>query len=831
MILKTDRFLSLTTIVICTLLVLGIGGAVSPAFAVSEVTINNGLPVTNYRQVSLIIVPPAGSATMSLRNEAGTWSTEEAVTPLTPVTKPWTLSAPDGDKTVSVQFRTSSAADNGTFSDTIKLDYIIDTGFYYPKGSTNFANGDLPGLNKTAGRAVAVQADQKLVVVGTFDKGNGDSQLAIIRYNTDGSYDNTFGGGSGKVLYGKINRAGSGGCVAIQPDGKIVVVGTEEISPGKTGLWLLRLTSTGEPDPAFNTALGAGSYIILGGLGLNTGNAVAIQRGTLPDHSDDKIVVVGTYDKGGANGTFPWVLRFDMAGNPDSGWGGYNGIVMNVAAGAHAGNAVAIQPGTLPGQSDDKIVITGTYDQGAGNSSVWVLQLTNSGQLDTTFGRPTTGNPSIKLGYDTFGYPGKHSGNGVAINPTTGKISVVGTYGWSSADTDVWLLQLNSDGTLDSTFNPTGTGNAPLLGTVALGGTGADTGRSVVIDALGRTLVVGTYDNGSPNTSLLVQRITSAGTYDTTFNRGNQAYSFGIPGKFEGWGVALQADGKIAVTGMGDGISDNHIGTSSILTLRLYASTWPLAITTVGSGTVDASLGDIAWVGSTGSGTYLPGTLVQLTAVPVGGATFTGWSGDCTGSGACSVTMDGARNVTANYTLTYALNASVTGVGTVTSAPGTISCNSVSGLGCSDSFLAGTPVTLTATPTWYTLSGFWSGGSCSGSIATPCTVTLNQVRTVNATFISNLNARCVGWGDYPTLLQAYSMAYESGAAATIQAKDSAQVVFQEAPLNFNLPVTVTLQGGKGSDFSAAAVGFTSVIGPLNISSGRLNASYLKVKHP
>ena len=48
-------------------------------------------------------------------------------------------------------------------------------------------------------------------------------------------------------------------------------------------------------------------------------------------------------------------------------------------------------------------------------------------------------------------------------------------------------------------------------------------------------------------------------------------------------------------------------------------------------------------------------------------------------------------------------------------------------------------------------------------------------------------------------------------------------------LLFNKPVIITLQGGKGSDFSAAPVGFTSVSGSLKISNGRLNADHLKIK--
>jgi uncharacterized delta-60 repeat protein len=77
-------------------------------------------------------------------------------------------------------------------------------------------NGD------TRGQKVAIQSDGKAVVVGYHKNANYD--FALIRYNTDGSMDSTFGG-DGLVtssLYGSDDYAYA---VAIQPDGKIVAAG------------------------------------------------------------------------------------------------------------------------------------------------------------------------------------------------------------------------------------------------------------------------------------------------------------------------------------------------------------------------------------------------------------------------------------------------------------------------------------------------------------------------------------------------------------------------------------------------------------------------------
>ena len=133
--------------------------------------------------------------------------------------------------------------------------------------------------------------------------------------------------------------------------------------------------------------------------------------------------------------------------------------------------------------------------------------------------------------------------------------------------------------------------------------------------------------------------------------------------------------------------------------------------------------------GATGcSGSYPNGTSVTLTATPATGHTFTGWSGACTGTGTCQVTMNQARNVTASFaappfTLTVAGGGA--GNGSVTSQTGltpAINCNITAGAagatGCSGTYAGGTAVTLTASPaSGHTFTG-WSG-ACTGTGTVP----------------------------------------------------------------------------------------------------------------
>ncbi|MBK1700588.1 DUF1566 domain-containing protein [Thiococcus pfennigii] len=164
------------------------------------------------------------------------------------------------------------------------------------------------------------------------------------------------------------------------------------------------------------------------------------------------------------------------------------------------------------------------------------------------------------------------------------------------------------------------------------------------------------------------------------------------------------------------------------------SSTYLLYVAKVGlgTGTVTSFPGGIR-CGTDCSEAYAAGTNVTLTATPTAGHSFAGWSGDCSGTGSCVVAMTAAKGVTAtftapptNYTLTVAKAG--TGTGTVTSNPAGIDCGS----DCSQGYVSGTVVTLTATPDSGSTFDGWSG-ACSGGLTT-CPVTMTAAKSVTATF-------------------------------------------------------------------------------------------------
>jgi uncharacterized repeat protein (TIGR02543 family) len=150
-----------------------------------------------------------------------------------------------------------------------------------------------------------------------------------------------------------------------------------------------------------------------------------------------------------------------------------------------------------------------------------------------------------------------------------------------------------------------------------------------------------------------------------------------------------------------------------------------------GAGAVGSSPAGIS-CGSTCMAMFSYGTDVTLTATPQTGSTFTGWSGACSGTTPCVVTMDQARSAVATFTLNtysllYGITAGSTGDGTVDVNPaGTPNCGS----GCA-SYGHGTNVTVTATPAVGSKFDGWTG--CTSSTAS-CSVAMTQARSVTARF-------------------------------------------------------------------------------------------------
>src|SRR4051812_25129339 len=136
------------------------------------------------------------------------------------------------------------------------------------------------------------------------------------------------------------------------------------------------------------------------------------------------------------------------------------------------------------------------------------------------------------------------------------------------------------------------------------------------------------------------------------------------------------------------------------------------------------------------------GSSVVLTAAPRAGSTFVGWSGACSGSGTCAVTVDQARPVSALFTHTTAsVAAAHSGPGTVLSAPAGIVC----GATCTAEFAQGMQVALSAAPDANAVFTGWSGactgtGTCIVAAGSGAVATANFARPQHLISVSSTGA-------------------------------------------------------------------------------------------
>lgn len=125
---------------------------------------------------------------------------------------------------------------------------------------------------------------------------------------------------------------------------------------------------------------------------------------------------------------------------------------------------------------------------------------------------------------------------------------------------------------------------------------------------------------------------------------------------------------------------------------------------------------------------FARGTVVTLVATSTAYSRFAGWSGNCSGTSSCALTMNSDKTVIATF-VTRVLRLTKTGAGSghVTSDPAGVSCTT----SCVRKFLPGTAITLTATPSTNSRFVGWSG-ACTGTAS--CRITMTGERSVTAKF-------------------------------------------------------------------------------------------------
>ncbi len=221
---------------------------------------------------------------------------------------------------------------------------------------TSFGNGgslttSFGGGNFAAASAVMLQPDGKIVVAGTVDfnpdlPGSG-LDFALVRYNSSGTLDGSFGKG-GKVIFDFFGSFDQANGAVLQPDGKIIVVGSASYDSVNRdiGFALARFNTDGSIDFGFGT--GGKQITDFFGAGAKA-NGVVLQP-------DGKFVVAGTASDSATRpvATDIALARYNADGSLDSGFGigGETAIPFSDSA-TEQGNAVTLLP-------DGKIIVAGT---------------------------------------------------------------------------------------------------------------------------------------------------------------------------------------------------------------------------------------------------------------------------------------------------------------------------------------------------------------------------------------------------------------------------------------------------------------------------------------
>lgn len=309
-------------------------------------------------------------------------------------------------------------------------------------------------------RVIEPSSSGSVFVGGTFDTFDGQSVPSLIKLDGNGNKDNSFST--------QLQTSNTVTRIEELSDGKLLVLGNWNDYGGTDLDNIVKLNSDGSIDSTFDSTLGANSSIE--DLAFqDANNFIAVGNFTQFRHTD--------WDSFGDAFNVNRVIRLDINGDYDQIFDnntgtGANGIIYSVA----------IQP--------DGKIIAGNFTSFDGNSVNRLARLNSDGTFDNTF--------NIGTGFS-------NAVRDIHLQPD-GKIIAVGNFTSFNSNTANRIVRLNTDGSIDNTFNS---------------GTGA-TGNILDIDPLpaGGYLIGGDffgYNGSSSGEALRLARINDDGSRDTSF--------------------------------------------------------------------------------------------------------------------------------------------------------------------------------------------------------------------------------------------------------------------------------------------------------------------------
>ena len=335
-----------------------------------------------------------------------------------------------------------------------------DIGYQYGDGPNHFVS------------SVAIRSDGLIMLGGGFNiySGIGSGGVATVNVNGSSFFTHPFA----DFPNNPVNT------LAIQPDTKTLVGGSFTGYGKSKKNYILRFDYNRNLDSSFNSGVGPNNSI----------NFIVLQ-------SDKKILIGGDFT------SYDGVVRNHIARlNPDG------TIDTSFDPGTGANNSVT----SIVIDSIGKILIGGDFTEYNGISRNHIARLNSDGTIDTSFDLGTGANNLVKS----------------LVIDSIGKILIGGDFTDYNGINRNHIARLNSDGSIDTTFNP---------------GFGANNSvRSICVDSVGKILIGGDFTFYSGMERNHIAKLNSDGTLDTSFNpmdgTNDIIYS-----------IALQADGKILIGG------------------------------------------------------------------------------------------------------------------------------------------------------------------------------------------------------------------------------------------------------------------------------------------
>jgi uncharacterized delta-60 repeat protein len=371
---------------------------------------------------------------------------------------------------------------------------------------------------------VALQPDGKFVVVGQTYLNNDYSteDFAVSRHNADGSLDSSFGTG-GKVQTDFPGLAAIASSVLVQPDGKILVAGGAfPLFTFAGDFKLVRYNADGTLDGGF----GAGGIVTTSFPGQGSyAFALALQP-------DGKIVAAGTdfvnFSSEQSSNTDFAIARYNPDGTPDASFGSGGKLTTDFGGLNDDAFSILVQP-------DGKLVAVGSARDLIDDYDIAAARYLPNGALDGSFG--TGGKVHTDLNDGAF-----DRARAAVLQPD-GKIVAAGFSSFNNTLSQPFVIvRYLANGALDTSFAGDGEQEIDF-------GSFDQSAYAILLQPDGKLVTAGYPNTESSDSDFLLARSNPDGTLDTSFGVGGKVRT--NFGKLNGgaYGAARLPDGRILAVG------------------------------------------------------------------------------------------------------------------------------------------------------------------------------------------------------------------------------------------------------------------------------------------